>query len=151
MDQRVAIINKHRTFLRAPFASSAQSLKQCRFSALLAAITLMSLADLGMTLIYMRSIGMIELNPLAVYMIELGQTRQLILFKLFTIVLGAGLLYLLRNKKAAEPAAWIATACLAILMSHWMDYNRGISAITNELTLLASGDEHCEGWVRLDS
>ena len=116
-------------------------LRRCRFSALLAAITMMSLADLGMTLIYMRSIGMIELNPLAIYMIEIGQTRQLVLFKLFTLVFGAGMLFLLRRRPLAEPAAWVATVCLGFLMAHWADYNREISSFTNEIALLNDGHQ----------
>lgn len=126
-------------------------LGQRRLVLLIIAITLMSLADLALTLTYMRSIGMIELNPVARYMVEIGQTQQLVLFKLFTTVLAGGTLFLLRRCRCAEPTAWLAVAIMLALMVRWNLYNEAVSSATDELTLLASGTQSCAGWIKLDS
>lgn len=109
---------------------------------------LMSAADLLCTLIYMTSVGMIEVNPLARLMISLGDGRQLIIFKLFTTALCCGALYLARRHPLSERVAWICAGGLLALMLHWTAYNSTVSDLTNEITILALNGGH-EWWVRL--
>lgn len=122
-----------------------------RLALLITAIVLMGLADLALTLIYLRSIGMVEMNPIARMMISIGQTRQLVLFKLLTITVSIGCLIIMRHHRWAERAAWCAAALLLGLMFYWVSYNNSLSALTNEITLLVSGDEQSDYWVRIDS
>ncbi len=114
----------------------------------LVAIALMSLADLICTLIYMSSVGLIELNPLARFMVSVGDTRQLVIFKLFTMTLSCGALYFARRHPLSERVAWICAAGLFVLMLHWTAFNSSVSDLTNEITTLALYGGH-EWWVRL--
>lgn len=129
----------------------ATSANKRRLALLLTAIMLMGLADLALTLIYIRSIGMMEMNPLARMMISIGQTRQLVLFKLLTITVSVGCLIIMRHHRWAERGAWCAALLLLGLMFYWVFYNNSLSTLTNEITLLVSGEEHSEFWVRIDS
>lgn len=94
-----------------------------RVSLLVIAITIMGLADLMLTLIYMQTTGMYELNPLARAMVATGGSAQLVVFKLLTLSLSAGVLYLLRRQRVAEPAAWACAAVMCALSIHWISYN----------------------------
>lgn len=126
--------------------------RRLRLTLLIAAIVVMSVVDLVCTLTYMRMVGMIELNPLARAMISIGQTRQLVMFKAFTVTFACGTIFLLRRHGRAELAAWAAAGALACLMLHWFHYNSIISTITNDVTVLALGDgstKDAGGWVRL--
>ena len=129
--------------------------RPARVTLLALAMILMGLADLQLTLTYMRSIGMIELNPIAREMIEIGGARQLIVFKLFTIAASAGLLYLVRRHRLAETCAWASCAALLALTMHWVRYNEAITtpeqaALT--LASMSSGDlvQPDPRWVRLE-
>lgn len=99
-----------------------------RVTLLTLAMILMGLADLQLTLTYMRSAGMIELNPIAREMIELGGSRQLIAYKMFTIVASAGLLYIIRRHRLAEQCAWLSCGVLLALTFHWVRYNEHVTA-----------------------
>ena len=98
----------------------------------------MGLADLSITLTYMRSIGMIELNPIARHMVAIGSCDQLIRYKLFTMGLSCGVLYLLRRHPRAELGAWICTILLLGLTFHWVRYNDEITNYANELHVIAA-------------
>lgn len=133
-----------RPSLLAPDAS-----RRRRVTLLVLAMALMGLADLAFTLTYMSSVGMAEANPLARAMIEIGGLPQLVRFKLFTIALSGGLLYLLRGHKAAERCAWACCAALVLLSLHWFNY-------TDKLTTLGAAiDPHLaaldERWVAIPS
>ena len=90
-----------------------------RVTFLVLATALLGLFDLAFTLTFMRSMGMIELNPLARLMIGIGGAGQLIRFKLLTIVLSSGLLYLIRRRRGAELCAWVSLGAL-----QWVRYTR---------------------------
>ncbi len=112
--------------------------RPARVTLLAVAMTLMGLADLQLTLTYMRSIGMIELNPIAREMVEIGGSRQLIVFKLFTIAASAGLLYLVRRHRLAEACAWASCAALLALTMHWVRYNDAVATPEHAALTLAS-------------
>lgn len=115
------------------------------------AIGLMAAADLIFTLTYMRTSGMIEANPLARFMIFIGDAPQLIMFKIFTTALSCGALYLAREHRRAEPAAWVCAAMLLALIVHWNNYNTAVSRFTNDLAILAMTNGADEPrWVKLE-
>lgn len=122
--------------LRLPGASPAvQPALRCtlvrerRVTVLVLAAIALGLVDLAFTLTYMLSIGMFEANPLARAMVEIGGARQLVVFKLFTMALSGGLLYLLRRTPAAELVAWLCLAGLLALSAHWTVYTNALATL----------------------
>lgn len=118
-----------------------------RLMLLIFAIMLMSAADLFCTMTYMSSVGMLEVNPIARFMVSVGSAQQLVLFKLFTIALSCGALYLARRNPLSERVAWLCAAGLLALMLHWTAYNSSVSELTNEITTLALHGGH-DWWIR---
>ena len=94
----------------------------------LAAATL-GVLDLAFTLTYARSTGIVEMNPLARAMIDLGGAPQLVRFKLLSILISGGALYAIRRRSGAEWCAWISLGILVGLSAHWARY----SAIAEEI------------------
>lgn len=122
-----------------------------RIAWLMLATALMSIADLMCTLTYMRISGMLEANPLARFMITIGDAQQLIHFKLGMIALCWGSLYLGRRHPRAELSAWICTAIMLLLTLHWINYNASVSLFTNDMAVLAlSNGEFEPAWVKID-
>ena len=108
------------------YGYAAAGSAQRRVALLAIAITIMGIADLILTLTYMQTTGMFELNPLARIMVATGGASQLIMFKLLTLSLSAGVLYLLRGHRRVEPAAWCCALVMGVLSAHWISYNRQI-------------------------
>lgn len=129
----------------------ATSANRRRLYLLLVAIVIMGWADLALTLTYMRTIGMFELNPLARMAVESGQGQRLVLFKLLTMAISAGSLLAMRHHRCAERVAWCSACLMLALMVQWRIYNESLSELTYEFTLLVSGAEQNETWVRIES
>jgi hypothetical protein len=110
------------------YGRAAAGSSERRVGLLAIAITIMGLADLILTLTYMQTTGMYELNPLARIMVATGGANQLIMFKLLTISLSAGMLYLLRRHRLVEPAAWCCVLIMGVLSAHWISYNSQIES-----------------------
>jgi len=121
--------------------------RSLRVTLLAAAMLLMGLADLQLTLTYMRSVGLIELNPIAREMVEIGGARQLVMYKLLSIAMSAGVLYLLRRHALAERCAWASCALLLALTMHWVRYND--AAIENPAAAVAQLAAPDHRWVTL--
>lgn len=117
-----------------------------RLGLLIVAIAMMSGADLLCTLAYMSTIGLIEANPFARFMVSVGDIPQLVMFKAFTTLLSCGALYLARRHPLSEKVAWLCAAMLLALMLHWTAFNRSVSGLTNEITVLSLHGGH-EWWV----
>ena len=108
------------------YAFGAEGSGERRIVLLVIAISIMGLADLALTLTYMKAVGMYELNPFARAMVAIGGEPQLIRFKLLSIAMGAGMLYLLRRHRIVEPASWGCAAVMCLLSIHWIAYNNQI-------------------------
>lgn len=108
-----------------------------RINLVLLAVVLMGLADLAYTLTYMRGSGMIEANPIARAMIEIGAARQLVLYKLLTLVVCCGAIYVCRKTRQAELGAWICCSVMLLLTFHWVNYNAMMSEMTTEFAIMA--------------
>jgi len=133
-----------------PTPLNPRQLAQCRrVTLLVGAIFLMGLADLLITVTYIRSVGMFEMNPIARFMLSIGSINQLIRYKLFTMVLSCGVLYLLRRHPKAEIGAWICVAMLFALTMHWVRYNASIMEYSNDLQVLAQTDDEVSHWVHI--
>ncbi|MCA9282437.1 MAG: hypothetical protein H6812_00525 [Phycisphaeraceae bacterium] len=104
---------------------------------LIVAIILMGLADLALTLTYMRGMGMIEANPIARYMLSIGHERQLILYKLASLGMCCGTLYLIRRHRKAEVCAWLCCGIMLVLSIHWTRYNLAMESMRREMAEVA--------------
>lgn len=112
-----------------------------RVIALVTASSLMSMGDLYMTLTYVTSVGMIELNPLARGLMNLNSPLLVIIWKVALTVFGAGVIVLARRKRLAEAAAWVVFFAMAFLTIHWSGFNREAAEMTEEYHMLANVDD----------
>lgn len=108
-----------------------------RVNLLILAVAMMGVADLLCTLTYMRISGMMEANPIARHMIALNGVSQLVMFKLLSILLCSTALYYGRFFRRTEICAWGCIAVMGALTAHWLQYNRSVSALTNEIAVIA--------------
>lgn len=106
----------------------------------------MGITDLACTLAYLHGMGMIELNPLARFLIEHGGAASLACFKGLTLLVCVGLLIRLRARVQAEVAAWVCMAVMVALTIHWAQYNEAIAQLTPYLSEAFTPDA---AWVRL--
>jgi len=133
----------------SPESERAANAKSRRVVLLILAIGLMSFADLVITLTYMRSVGMIEANPIARLMLEIGSIDQLVRYKLFTMSLSCGVLYLLRRHARAEHGAWVCVALLFALTIHWVRYNDKVVDYSNDIHVISQSPEDVPYWVHI--
>jgi len=98
---------------------------------LLAAVSLLGVGDLYATLAHVNSIGMVELNPVAAYLINADSDAGLVLYKLGTIGIAVGLVVRSRHHRSAEAASWVMILIMAALTFHWHNYNE---TVARELT-----------------
>lgn len=122
-----------------------------RLALLICAIILMGITDLLCTLSYLTSVGLIEANPIARWVINNLGMAGLITFKAATMLFTCGALYIIRRHRAAERCAWICAVVLLLLMLHWVRFNQAIPTMSQEMILLAL-NEHAfpiESWVTL--
>ena len=118
-----------------------------RVVVLLAAIILMSLGDLYMTLEHLTQIGMPEANPLAHAIIQYGSRSVLIAWKLATVILAVGILFYARRRWSAEAAALFCCGVLTWLSARWLDYSEHMLKVDTGLCPLVLGDDH--RWVTI--
>lgn len=109
-----------------------------RVVVLLAAVVLLSLGDLYMTLIHLLNFGMLEGNPLARAIMEHGSPAAVVIWKFVTVGFAVGVLYWARRRWAAEAGALLCCCILAWLTVQWVGYSDQISRITRELNVLAA-------------
>jgi hypothetical protein len=94
-----------------------------RVTLLVSGIVVLSLADLAITLTYLRANWMMEANPLAAYIIRTTQSPwALAAFKCCTVGVCAALLFHLRRFRSGEVAAWCGIGVLTIMAMMWHAY-----------------------------
>lgn len=120
-----------------------------RVIVLLAGVIVLSLGDLVVTLAHLCSIGMIEANPIADFLIRHTQSPiSLISFKLLTLGVCVALLYKVRRHVEGECAAWLAVGILTLMSFHWHNYARHLE--NPELVQLVQEGACSERWLVLD-
>ena len=82
---------------------------------LLGTALIVSVADLIMTLKFVTSVGMIEANPIARWIMKSGDATSLTIFKMALTLASLGTIFYFRRKRCAEIAAWIAFAVMLAL------------------------------------
>jgi uncharacterized membrane protein len=119
-----------------------------RVIVLLAAVVVLSVADLLVTLVHLRTIGMMEANPVAAFLIRVTESPvSLICFKALTVFICVALLYRLRHHAEGEVAAWCAVVILVALAVMWHDYARRIESPGAVELVMSRDTEH---WLVLD-
>jgi len=119
-----------------------------RVMMLLAAIVVLSLVDLVITIIHLRSVGMVEANPLAAYLIRTtGSWWALVLYKSATVAVCVLLLHRARRHIQGEVASWLALVILVGVSIMWHCYMReSESPEVVRIAQAVNGDE----WLMLD-
>ena len=107
--------------------------RDLRFLCYSLAIVLMSVADLKMTLFYVTSVGMTEVNPIARFLMVYGGVCSIILWKAATVACGVFILWRIRRLRVAEVGAWICCGVLAALCVHWFRYNDQVTTLATEV------------------
>jgi hypothetical protein len=113
-----------------------------RVAVLVAGIILLSLADLVITIAYLRANFMFEANPIAAHLIRSTQSPwALAAFKMATVGICVFLLLKLRRYRAGEVAAWCAVGILAVMSVMW---NRYAAIIDEPHIMMVQGlvDDH---------
>jgi len=128
---------------------SADAARIFRTNLLIVGALAMGGADLLCTLAYVTSIGMVELNPIARHMVQIGGAGQLVMYKLFTMSLSSGCIFLIRRNHKAEWCAWFCFAVMLWLTLHWVQYNQVAPELTSEFALLAchAHVQPSDGWM----
>lgn len=107
--------------------------RDLRFLCYSLAIVLMSVADLKMTLFYVTSVGMTEVNPIARFLMVYGGVCSIVLWKAATVACGVFILWRIRRHRVAEFGAWICCGVLAALCVHWFRYNDQVTTLATEV------------------
>ncbi|MGE3108710.1 MAG: DUF5658 family protein [Phycisphaerales bacterium] len=118
-----------------------------RVITLIAAIALLSLADLYVTLLYLHSGGMGEANPLARWLIGFNMPALLVVWKIATVGLASGILFAFRRQRLGELGAWACCLILVWLTLRWQYYHAEVPDLTAALDIIEThgGDR----WVRM--
>lgn len=94
-----------------------------RVTVVLAGVVLLSLADLVLTVLHLRTVGMSETNPIAAWIIEItGSWLGLTSYKTLTVLVSVGVLYRLRRHLSGEIASWCCLGLLTGLSFVWSQY-----------------------------
>lgn len=112
------------------------------------AIAAMSLADLSMTMTYLRSVGMGEANPLARYVMSLQSPGLLAAWKCVSVAAACVIFVWARKRWTTEAACWGCVFVLTALCIRWIHYSHEATALTPNLQTVLESDT--SGWVTLD-
>lgn len=113
-----------------------------RVALLVAAIIVMSLGDLALTLTYLQHLGMAEMNPLARLVIGFQSPALLAVWKLATVAACVSILLWKSSTRSAELGAWLGAMILCGLMLHWRSYVKLAPPIPASVAAhVHSGDE----------
>jgi len=132
----------------AAIACRRDDLRSKRVIVLLAGIILLSIADLVVTLVHLRTIGMAEANPIAAWLIRSTQSPWVLMaYKALTVGICVSVLYRFRRCATGEIASWIGVLILAGMALLWSCYS---SALESPAEVLLAQAEQGEQWLYLD-
>lgn len=111
-------------------------------------VILLSLADLIATTTHLQTIGMIEANPIAAFIIQsTGSAWSLAAFKGLSVLICVVLLYKVRDRVQGEVAAWFSVGILVLLLCYWGVYTEQI--VHAEQLLASHPDAKPDQWMML--
>lgn len=130
----------------SPLAGSGHRAR--RVVLLIAGIMLLSLADLVITITHLQSLGMVEANPIAAYLIRTtGSPIVLTAYKTLTVAICVAVLYRLRRHHLGELGAWLSVLILGGMCLVWHDYTERLNEMDDFMLVKASQSEN---WLFLD-
>ena len=109
------------------------------------AIIIFSLADLYFTILYARTVGMSEANPLARLVMSMNSPTLLGLWKCATVAGACLIFWAFRHKRATEAAALACMCALGALTIWWSVYTRELPQYTTGFHALAATEAN---WVQ---
>lgn len=112
-----------------------------------AAIVLMSLGDLHITMTYLRSVGMGEGNPVARLVMTHGSESLLVVWKCASVAFACLIFYKFRAHRCAEIACWLSFLVLTWLLMRWTNYAEEAWRLTPALHVMHESD--VAQWVRI--
>lgn len=92
-----------------------------RIGIALGVAAVLGLADLSLTVYFMSTTGMIELNPVARALAAFGP-GALVAFKLLSLLINGSLLLACRRRLTGELGAWASVLVMVALTAHWHNY-----------------------------
>jgi hypothetical protein len=110
--------------------SPARCGRTVRIVVLVGVVATLSLADLWLTVYFMSTTGMSELNPLARALAGFGPSA-LVAFKLASLLVNGGVLVACRTRVTAELGAWVSVIVMVALTAHWHNYMNATHELTN--------------------
>ncbi|TVQ53366.1 MAG: hypothetical protein EA377_08135 [Phycisphaerales bacterium] len=133
---------------RGPREVAADLARHRRVVLLLAGVVLLSAADLIITVTHLRSVGMIEANPIAAYLIRTtGSPIVLGVYKFLTVAVCVAVLYRIRRYFLGELGAWLSVLILAGMSVIWHQYSERLGDL-DDIVLAQAGSS--ENWLFLD-
>ncbi len=118
-----------------------------RVVTLLIAIAAMSIGDLLMTLTFARSIGMVELNPMARFLMQAPSPAYIIVYKMSSVLIACAILFMARKTRVGELGSWLAFFGLLWLTIRWLEYSEAMVIITGHLHYFANVEQ--SNWVEM--
>ena len=119
-----------------------------RVTVLLIGIIALSIGDLVVTLTHLQTVGMMEANPLAAFIIRSTESPwALSIYKAITVGISVFLIYLLRRRVEGEVAAWCGVMILVAMTLMWGFYAAHLGDLESVRLAQTSFDT---GWLRLD-
>ncbi|QYU67600.1 DUF5658 family protein [Leptolyngbya sp. 15MV] len=109
-----------------------------RMWAMIVALVAMSVGDLYMTLLHLKSFGMVEANPLARLIMQYQSPALVVLWKAATVALAVFIFWTSRRHRAAEVGAILCCAVLTALTLQWIRYSEQVSTHTPTMHALAA-------------
>ena len=111
--------------------SDAARRRARRVGVLLLLVVGLSIIDLVLTLSYVQSIGMIEANPVAAWIMRNGSPASIIAWKLGSVLMAVTIIYSIRHRRKGELAAWTCAVILILLTMHWLHYQSQLHTLTS--------------------
>lgn len=103
--------------------------RERRVGILLVSIIVLSAADLLLTIAHLQTIGMIEANPIAAFLIRTTASAWILsAYKLCTVAVCVSLLFRLRRHRSSEIAGWVALAVLGAMAVQWHFYSASLDS-----------------------
>lgn len=131
------------TTLAEGFAARRRSWRVLLAVGVIAAI---SLADLYLTLLYVRTIGFAEGNPLARWVMQFNCPWVLGVWKVLLVGLTCSIFIYCRHRRFAECGAWFGVAVMVWLAGQWSSYAAAAPALTPVMHEVA---QYNPAWVQM--
>lgn len=120
----------------------AKAARGIRVALLGAAVVVMSLVDLYITLLYLDAVGLAEENPLARAVMSQGSPGLLAGWKIVTLLPALLVFFVYRSRASVEALAWAACVVLALVTLRWGQYADETDLLMASMPAFEQGADH---------